>query len=317
MALNLRHGRNTQLLLQRETAFRTAPTAAAFKMKYNTLRFRNEVERAEDPTISANVLAEKPSDVDEGHSFAIGSILCLNDIGQWLTLLMGEPVTTGAEAPYTHTFTLDLDDRPTALLEAGIIEASKYHRYLGCALSSMSWGIQEADQNLAIEAMGAVKVSPVPGSAFDADPTAYAVNRACKKAGEVYDVQGANTLGLVTAASITIANNLEGMHLADGAAGYGVYDLGQPTISGELTALYDDDTELLEHAEGNVSRALTLISANQAGDATLTVNLAAVAFDQPTWSFETSRGLILTQNWRAHAHATAPTVVLVNGIASY
>lgn len=315
--INLRHGRNTHLLLQRETTFRTAPTPAAFAMKYSQVQMRDEMERAADGTINTNVLAAKRDESDQGHVFNSTAILCLNDIGQWLTLLMGEPVTTGAEAPYTHTFTLDLAERPSALLELGVIEASEYYRFLGCVVNALQWSIKDAEQNLTIEGMAAVEVDPVPSSAFDSDPTAYVKDRACAKGGEIYDVDGANTLGEITQGTVRIANNMEGFHTADGAPGYGVYDLGQPEISGQITALWSENTELHAHARDHVSRAMTLISTNAAGDASLTVNLAAVEFDKPTWSFASSRGLILTQNWRAHAHATAPTVVLVNGIASY
>lgn len=314
--MRIYHGRNSQLLLQRETQFRTAPTPAAFLMKFSEFRIRDEEARVEDPTIKVTPLPEKRDESEESIAGTLSAILCLNDIGQWLSLLWGAPVTTGT-GPYTHTFTLDLAERPTALLEFGHLIKDEYPRYLGCAVNALAWSIKENEQNFSAEIMGATEVDPIPSAVFDAAPTQYAKDRACSKGGEIYDVQGASTLGHVSAGSIRIANNMEGMHLADGQPGYGAYDLGQPEITGEMTALWTDTSQLYDHQRDHVSRALTLISKNKAGDASLTVNIPNVEFDKPTREVTVSRGVVITAPWRAHSNVTPATIDLVNSIATY
>ena len=313
----IRHGRNTQLLLQRESTFRTAPaTPAAYLMKWSELEFGRDPQRAEDPTIQNTPLAVKKDPGDAVFGGSLKAILCLNDIGQWLTLLWGAPVTTGT-GPYTHTWTLDLAQRPSALMELGYLTASKYPRWLGVMLNTLSWDIKEADQSISMELMAGEEVTPEPTTAFDAAPTSYAKNRAVSKGGEVYDVQGATTLGRVAKASVKISNDFEGQNVADGQDGYGEILVGQPSIEGSVSVLFDDTANIFDHARDHTSKPMTLISRNNDGSASLKLTLPAVEFDEAKHKIATSKGIIIDTNWRAHADATAPTIELVNGIASY
>ncbi len=313
----IRHGRNTQLLLQRETTFRTPPaTPAAYRMKWSELEFGRDPQRQEDPTIQNTPLAVKKDPGDEIFGGSLKAILCLNDIGQWFTLLWGTPVTTGI-GPYTHTWTLSLAARPSALLELGYLTASKYPQWLGVMLNTLSWDIKEADQSISMEFMAGEEVVPEPTAPFDAAPTSYAKNRACAKGGEIYDVQGASTLGRISKASVKISNDLEGQNVADGKDGYGEILLGQPSIEGSVTVLFDDGTNIFDHARDHASKPMTLISRNADDSARLQLNLPAVEFDEAKHKIATSKGLLVDTNWRAHADATAPTLVLTNGISSY
>ncbi len=317
--MTTRHGRMTQLLLQREVTFRTAPSAAAFAMKYDTgFEFGNNDDRQEDPTINNDPLMVKQDAGDPVPTGSLPAILCLNDIGQWLALLWGAPVTTGA-GPYTHTYTLSLNDRLSALLELGYLESGSelYERWLGVMVNTLSWNVLEAAQSINVGLMGAIQVDPKPGAVFDAAPTAYAKNRACSKQGIVADVIGSNTLGNIVEASVEITNDLEGQSYADGLAGFGDFMLGQPAITGTLRGVFDTTSNnLFEHGQQQTSKALILQSKNKAGDATLTLTCPNVEFSEPKHKIESSKGLHVTVDYRAHA-GTAPTIVLVNGIASY
>ncbi len=314
-----RHGRETQLLLQRQSASRTAPAAAAFKMKYNPgISLGREPERQPDNTINNNALEEKMDEGDVIIAHSIPAILCLNDIGQWLTLLLGAPVTSGA-GPYTHTFTLDLADPLIALMELSYLTSGneKYVRWYDNVVNSMSWDVLEAEQNMQIDMMGGVEVSPAPVSVFDASPTSYAKNRACAKQGKMYDVDGASTLGKIVGGNVAFNRDVEGQRLADGLEGFGEFLVGQPTVSGSLQVLMDTGTNLFDHALAHTSKALELVSKNVAGDATLTVNIPQIEVEEKKHDIPTSKGIVHDFTWKAHADATAVTVVLVNGIATY
>lgn len=310
-------GANTQLLLQRASSYRALPAPAnAFDMKFNEITLGDDDGHVEDPTINTNsVLMDKRDTGEQSPNASISSILCLNNIGQWLTLLWGTPSTSGS-GTYTHTWTLDNAERPSALLELGFKDATEYRRWVGFILDSLSWDVMSKDQNIAMQGTPAVKLAN-PGSAFDSSPTVYAKNRACVGGGEIYDIDGSSTLGRVSEGSVSIANNHEFFHLADDQFGYGSAVMGDPTLTGSLSYLWGDDTSLQDYQEDHTTIAMSLISRNAAGNNSLKLILPNVEFDKPSFSVPTRKGLVQKADWRAHAGATAPTIELVNGIASY
>ncbi|MDH4274618.1 MAG: phage tail tube protein, partial [Gammaproteobacteria bacterium] len=217
----------------------------------------------------------------------------------------------------THTFTLNLNDRPSALIELGYTDAAKYRRWLDLMVNTLSWSVVDGNQSIKLEGAMSSEVKPRPVAVWQAAPTSYAKNRACVKSGNVYDVFGASTIGRISKADVSIKNNMEFQHHADGNSGYGAAIMGQPEISGSLSAVFGSDTSMLTYMEDHTSVPLVLVGKNLAGDASLTLNLPKVEFDKPKYSIKTSKGLVLDANWRAHADAVAPTIVLVNGITTY
>lgn len=311
------NGRNTQFLLQREVTFRTAPSAAAFLMPFTSADFGDDEDRAADNSLNKGVLMNQAGCSDESPSATIESIMDLASIGQWLHLLWGAPSTSGSD-PYTHVFTLDRAARGSALMELGIIDAALYHRYVGAKLNTIGWDVLDGEQNISLGIIPAARVFAVPTSAFDGSPTSYTKDRACKAGGNVADVVGATTIGRISAGNIEISNDLQAAQLADGLSGFGAIELGDPTISGSVTALYGSDSAaLLTYGDANTATALALVSTNSAGDATLTVDLAAVEWSKIRRVADTSAGLVLEADWKAVQHATAPTITLVNSVASY
>lgn len=318
---DVRHGRVTQLLLQRQTQSRTAPTPAAFLMKYNPgFEFGNDDDRQEDPTINNLILMEKMDAGDPAPSGNLPAILCLNDIGQWLSLLWGPPVTTGTGDPYTHTFTCSLDPRPFALLELAYLESGneRYEQWLDVVVNTLAWNVLDKAQSIQVGLMGAVQVDPAPSAVFDNAPTAYAKDRAVSQQGVVADVIGSSTLGEIVEASVNINNDFEADRYGDGLPGIGAFLLGQPAITGTMRGVFDvSANNLFEHAQGNVSKALKLVSKNEAGDHSLTLNIPQIGFKEPKHKIESSKGLHVDVDWYAHADASPPTIELVNGIDSY
>lgn len=318
------HGRTSTLAGQFATAFRTAPATPSTRLlKFSEIDIGQDADLAENPTINNQPLQDKRTDMNHVVSGRGKHILCLNDIGWWLKLLWGTPVTSGV-GPFTHTYTLNLSDRPDALLELALTEndaapSTRYHRFLGMMLNALSWDVLENDQNFETELIGAVEVKPFPVAPFAATPAArMATSRACTKGGEVFD--GANyaasTLGKISKASVRLFNDHEGFNLADGQEGYGYVQLGQPMIEGSLSALFEPGT-LMDHSLAHTSRALRLVS--KSGDAvhSLTLTCPNVEFDRQHVMIKTSKGLVADGiKWRAHHvdAAAAPTIVLVNAM---
>lgn len=311
------HGRSATLALQRETAFRTEPgTQAATLMPFHQSSFGRAPNRVDDPTLNGEPLANKRDESDASVDGELTSILDLNTIGHWLTLLWGAPETTGA-GPYEHVFTLSLDERPSALLEYAY-NAERYHRFLGVVVNSLAWNILEAEQNLTINLMGANEVKPRPSAAFDAGPSVVAKARACAKGGQVFDVGGSSTLGDISAASVEITNDLDGQMLADGREGPGYFLLGQPAITGTLNGLFAGDG-LTDIARNHETRPLSLVSKSADGAATLTLRIPQAEFDEPKQTIQSSRGIVHEMGYRSYGTPgeDRPTLTLENTVESY
>lgn len=83
-----------QLLLQRETTFRTPPgVPAAFKMPFTRYGVGRDPRKQRDPSINASPLADKSGQGDAVVEGAITSILDLRSVGHWLALALGVPTS--------------------------------------------------------------------------------------------------------------------------------------------------------------------------------------------------------------------------------
>lgn len=317
------YGRQATLIAQFEDDFRTQPAnedIAAQTLKFSEFTIGQEAELQEDPTIDPAVLAEKRDEQDSTVTGSGKHIFCLNDFGFWAKMLLGDPVTTGP-GPYTHTWTLTNDLRPSALMEFadGPADNREFHRYFGMKLNELAWAVMEADQSFTTGLIGAVELKPFPVAAYhDAPAAKYAKSRACKKRGNVYDVLNNSTLGEITKANVSINNDLDAEAFADGREGFGVIMTGDVRITGSISVLLKPGTAV-QAALTHTSKKLVLASANAAGTHSATLTLPNIEFDRPKQERKTSKGIRVDLNWRAHKQAGADpvTLVVVNAVPSY
>lgn len=316
-------GGNAKLAGQLESTFRTAPgTPAGQLLKFDSLKIGRNVDLQDNNTIAGQLLPFKRDEMDSAIQGSGTHILDLNDIGWWLTLLLGQSTTTGS-GPYTHTFTLSFNPRPSATLELAMANAStsRYLDFLGMMLSEIEWDVLDKNQSFKTTLIGAVQ-SPFPATStplYSAPASLWATLRACSKGGAIYDVSGSSTLGAITKGNVKISNDLQPQKLADGQEGYGQILLGTPMITGSLAAIFDDST-LMDAALSGTSKPLVLVSKNAAGNRSLTLNLPHVEFDRPQYEVKDRKAIIAEGiNYRAHylSGDAAPTIVLVNDVATY
>lgn len=215
-----------------------------------------------------------------------------------------------------HVFPHNLDLRPSCLLEAQQSDIVKYYRTLGAKVNSMSWDILNQAQNLSLDIIAAYEVDPVPGAAFDANPTSYAAVRASAGGGVISD--GGVGLGTVVGGDIAIGNNLTPYPAADGLEGAGHIDNGDLAISGKIRTLFTG-AEAYQKARDGASTRLRLASTalNGADRFGLYVDIWGVDLDEKAPTREGRSGLYVEQPWKAHKSAYAPVVVLVNDVAAY
>lgn len=310
-------GELTKLLLQFQTAARTAPSPVGAKvMPFTSYTVGRDPKRQANPTLNNSPLGNKS---DAGEPIVAGqlqSVLDLRTVGNLLKLALGQPVSTGA-GPYLHTFPVNLTERPGALLELGHYDISKFFRALDAHVNKLAWDIGNNDQNITADIVAGEEINPLPVTAFDAAPTSVASFRACSSSGVISDGVGA-TLGQVVSGSIEINNNITPDMLQDGLPGYGLFSVGDLMFSGTLRCVFDG-ASAWALARAGTSTRLKLVSSATIGanTFTLTVDMPYVELTEKTVPKQGRSGLFADVAWQAHTGATLPTVTLSNDVATY
>lgn len=310
-------GELTKLILQFQTAARTAPVTPAGKViPFTNYGLGRDPKRQDNPSLNNSPLANRS---DAGNPLVSGpleSIFDLRTIGYLLKLLLGQPVTTGA-GPYVHTFPVNLTDRPYALMELQQLDISKFMRTLDVRANKLAWDITSTDQNIKVDLLAGEELDPIPTAAFDAAPTSVASFRANSGSGKIWDGAGA-TLGTVVGGNIEINNNMNAQELADGLPGYGHFPVGDMLFSGKLKAVFDG-AGAWELARAGTLTRLKIVSGATIGASTFTlaVDMPYVELFEKAVAKAGRSGLYAEMDWKAVYGATLPTVVLTNDVVSY
>ncbi|HQS59966.1 MAG: hypothetical protein B7Y56_03415 [Gallionellales bacterium 35-53-114] len=309
-------GELTKLLFQYQTAARTAPAPAAKVLPFTSYSIGRDPKRQANGTMNNSPLGNK---TDPGNPIVPGqlqSIFDLRTIGYLLKLLLGQPVTTGA-GPYVHTFPVNLDDRPYALLELAQYDISKFNRTLDAHLNKLAWDVTNNDQNITADFLAGEEIDPIPTVVFDAAPTSVVSFRACSASGVISDGAG-STLGQVVDGKIEINNNMAPLELANGVPGYSIFPVGELMFSGSIKCVFDG-ASAWELARAGTSTRLKMVSAATIGANTfsLAVDMPYVELMEKTVPKAGRSGLFAELSWKAVTGATLPTVVLTNDVVSY
>lgn len=307
-----------KLLLQFQTASRTPPAVPdAFVLPWDGFDLGRDPRRQANNSITGSALANK---TDEGSPIvpekAISSILDLRNIGFLLKLLLGQPTTTGTTLK-SHTFPIDLADRPYALFEMQHPDINKYFRFLDVHCTKIGWDIKNNEQVISASLLAGEEVDPIPTSAFDATPTTLAGFRANSGSGVISDGAG-STLGQVIGGNIEIASVMKPEELANGQDGYSVFPVDELKFSGKIRCIFTG-ADAYALARAGTSTRLKTVTAAQIGADTfdLIVDMPYVELKESAIPRKGRSGIITEFDWVAHAGASLPTVVLRNDVASY
>lgn len=309
-------GELTKLLFQFQTAARTAPTPAAKVIPFTSYDVGRDPKRQENPSLNNSALGNKSDPGSPTVAGKLVSILDLRTIGYLLKLLLGQSTPTGA-GPYTHTFPVNLSDRPYALLEMGHSDITKYYRTLDARVNKLAWDITSNNQNITADILAGEEIYPPLTSPFDAAPTSVASFRANSGSGTITDGAG-TTLGQVVSGSIEINNNMQPQELADGVSGYSIFPVGDLTFSGTIKCVFDG-ASAWELARAGTSTRLKLVTSATVGanTFTLTVDMPYVELMEKAVPKQGRSGLFVDVAWKAVTGATLPTVTLLNDVVTY
>lgn len=191
-------------------------------------------------TISSDRSRPRPGAGNYDISGNLNVELAPETVGFFLRHVLGAPTTTGASAPYTHTF------RPKALPTGLIVEkdwtaniASKVEHFLGCRVGQATIDIpQEGAATLSMQLQGAkyaIAAAVLDASLADPGHTGWFAPDCTVKV-------GGSTVTTVKSVQFTVNNNMDGGRYALGSGGERI-DIpeGFADVTGSVTAIVSTD----------------------------------------------------------------------------
>jgi hypothetical protein len=217
----------------------------------------------------------------------------------------------------THLFPVDLNDRPSALLELGHSDLSKFYRADGVKLNSLAYDLTAAEQDISMDVLAGAETEY--GTTWDATPTSFDSVRACGSGGRISN--GSNTaLGTVVSGDISVNNGMQGYLLPDGLEGYGLIDQGEISIKGKVKTVFDAaGAYALSRADTSTRLRLTSNAAVGSDVFSLVWDIPNVSFAEKAPPKEGKSGLFVELDWEAHRDAAGnlPLVMLTNDVTAY
>lgn len=217
----------------------------------------------------------------------------------------------------THVFPIDLNDRPSALLELGHTDLTKFYRTVGAKVNTLAYDVIAAEQNINLGILAGMETKET--SVWDASPTSTASVRACGSGGSISDGSG-TTLGTVVGGDLNVSNGMTGILLPDGLEGYGLIDQGEIMINGKLNIVFDG-AGAYDLARQYASSRLRIGSHAAVGSDVFSLiwDIPNVELIETVVPKKGKSGLYADVNWKAHRDTAGnlPLVLLTNDIASY
>ncbi len=217
----------------------------------------------------------------------------------------------------THSYPINLDDRPSALLEIGHADITKYYRTLGAKVKKLGYDLASQEQDLSIDIIAGAETEKT--AVWDAAPTSYNSLRACGSGGSISN--GVDTsLGQVIGGDFALDNGMEGVGLMDGQEGYGLIKQGEVMLSGKVNTVFDGaGSYALARASTSTRMRLVSQADSGAGIFSLVWDLPFVELIEKVIPKEGKSGLSAELEWNAHRDVSGrlPLCLLTNDVASY
>lgn len=313
-------GANSRLIRCRETIYGVSPGDAGWTQApfYAPLDFGGDQALTENPVIG---LANTRDEGDAIHdAVTVGATLEVPldkvEIGHWLSLVLGAPVTAGATADKTHTFKSGGAELPSEALELGFPDIGQYWLMLGAQAGTLEINAQPTGRPTC--KIGIMGKSSTRGTASEAvAPAAPASFEQFMSFGGTLKRNGA-AVGRVTSLAFTYTNSLEGNRSV--GSGEDIEDLtaGAGVLTGSLGVRLADGV-LFGDAETKTPLALEL-GFTLSPTKSLVFTLPRVFLPRKRAQVQGKAGVQATFDLRGGYDATAGcalSAVLKNQLAAY
>jgi hypothetical protein len=317
-------GSDVQLLLIEETTWGTTPgTPTGYAIPVSSIGGNWFSRRLLDnPVLRAN---RNPSAPVRGNTAVSGSFQFPLSLSAWGWLqkhCIGTPATSGA-GPYTHLSkcnfsgaTAGSDLAAGLTFEIGHTGIDQYHIFDGCKLNGFT--VNASSEGVAMFDMQVVGQGYTQAtSSLDSTPTSYTDS--------VLDhfvltmTEGGSSIAYVKECSLTFSNNIDTSQYVIGSAGtVGALPTGIASVTGSITALFQDDT-LLAKGEDHTESDLTLTWTSSTYS--LALHVPELVYEPASPAVQGPDGVVVSLNFRGYyaddSDATCLKATLVNGVATY
>lgn len=314
MSITRAYGTRAQLLIKKEVTYGTSPGSNFVKMPFITADLGAEQKLIADDTVGRGRDPLQPSrDIIED----LGTIevpVDVNNIGHWLTGLLGAAVDTGA-GPYTHTFTSGAISLPSYSMEVGNPEVPSYRMNLGVIVDSMKLNWQPSGPAKASVSLKGQNES-LATSSGGGTPTSLAYSRFSQFQGAIS--LGGSALANVTAAELTLGNKSEAVKVVRSDGLVAGVDPTMAEAVGKISTVFQD-TVMLTDAVNGTAVTLGLSYTIDANDS-LVITLPGVLLPRPRASIKGPGGVTADFDFQAFSPGSSTamaTVVLTNGTPTY
>lgn len=237
----------------------------------------------------------------------------VRNFGQWLKLLFGAPVTTGAAGAYVHTFGSGGWDLPSLSAEIGLPEVPLFAMVSGIRANTLA--IQMQRSGAASATIGCVAQGEVTATTTAAGtPTEAVLDRFNQFQGAIKKDGAA--LGNVVSASLSYSNNLDLVETIRNDGKIDGADAGMASLTGNIDVRLADTTLLDAAADGTAMELEFSFTVSATKKLVLTAH--KVFLPRPQRSISGPGGVQASFSWQAAKGVTRMlTAVLSNDVASY
>lgn len=319
-------GSDVVVAIYHEDAWGEDPVAPdGKKLYYTSLGVQASQNMIDDPTITGGRGTARSGRGNVDVSGNMDVVIAPENFGTLLTHILGTPVTTGASAPFTHTFI------PKALPAGFIIEkdwtsklTGKVERFNGCRCTSAQFQFpQEGFATCSLSISG--KVYTINSAVLDATLTDPGHSGFTGFKGIVQ--RGGTQIGGVRSMTMAVENNIDtGIYTFPASGGTAgerfALPEGRCKISGSLDLVFENFT-LVELALAGTETNFQAIYETGAGDGTagdeyLSFDINHCDLQLVSPPIETESGLSLTVNYNGFFSGSdmGLEVVLMNAVAA-
>jgi hypothetical protein len=298
-----------------ETTYGTPPSGG-----FTRVPFASTSLGSEQPLLNSELLGygRDPLAPIKDAVTADGDVVVPIDVaafGFWLKAAFGEPVTTGAEAPYTHAFQSGNWSLPSMAIETGMPEVPRYAMYTGCVLDQLSWQMQRSGL-LTATARLVAQGETVGATSSVGTPAAIELQRFGHFNGAI--TRNGSDLGNVVSAEITYANNLDRIETIRSDGRIDGADPSIAALTGRIEVRFADQTLVTQAINGDPCELEFGYSLPSGESFTFTVH--AVYLPRPRIEISGPQGVQATFDWQAARDSTLGrmcTATLINDVEMY